>query len=105
MSAIVDDVYNDHSHVAGSFTMLASSRAHVGGSLNARALPGARVHTNFIGCLKKVPVRLYKLNNNEVMCLNGLLSILSRAKVLNKEAFVDNDCDKLLEGLKESLLG
>ncbi|CAG9789178.1 unnamed protein product [Diatraea saccharalis] len=34
--------------------MLASSRAHVGGSLNARALPGARVHNNFIGCLKKV---------------------------------------------------
>ncbi|XP_028031310.1 neurexin-1-like isoform X3 [Bombyx mandarina] len=54
VSAIVDDVYSDHSHVAGSFTMLASSRAHVGGSLNARALPGARVHTNFIGCLKKV---------------------------------------------------
>lgn len=51
---MVDDVYSDHSHVAGSFTMLASSRAHVGGSLNARALPGARVHTNFIGCLKKV---------------------------------------------------
>ncbi|XP_049877630.1 neurexin-1-like [Pectinophora gossypiella] len=54
VSAIVDDVYSEHSHVAGSFTMLASSRAHVGGSLNARALPGARVHTNFIGCLKKV---------------------------------------------------
>ncbi|CAG4930590.1 unnamed protein product [Parnassius apollo] len=54
VSAVVDDVYTDHSHVAGSFTMLASSRAHVGGSLNARALPGARVHTNFIGCLKKV---------------------------------------------------
>ncbi|XP_061721601.1 neurexin 1 isoform X2 [Cydia pomonella] len=54
VSAVVDDVYTEHSHVAGSFTMLASSRAHVGGSLNARALPGARVHTNFIGCLKKV---------------------------------------------------
>ncbi|XP_045776165.1 neurexin-1 isoform X3 [Maniola jurtina] len=54
VSAVVDDVYSEHSHVAGSFTMLASSRAHVGGSLNARALPGARVHTNFIGCLKKV---------------------------------------------------
>ncbi|XP_053613214.1 neurexin 1-like isoform X1 [Plodia interpunctella] len=54
VSAVVDDVYLEHSHVAGSFTMLASSRAHVGGSLNARALPGARVHTNFIGCLKKV---------------------------------------------------
>ncbi|CAH2046084.1 unnamed protein product, partial [Iphiclides podalirius] len=54
VSAVVDDVYSEHSHVAGSFSMLASSRAHVGGSLNARALPGARVHTNFIGCLKKV---------------------------------------------------
>ncbi|CAF4797282.1 unnamed protein product [Pieris macdunnoughi] len=54
VSAVVDDVYSEHAHVAGSFTMLASSRAHVGGSLNTRALPGARVHTNFIGCLKKV---------------------------------------------------
>ncbi|XP_050685087.1 neurexin-1 isoform X3 [Leptidea sinapis] len=54
VSAVVDDVYTEHSHVAGSFTMLGSSRAHVGGSLNTRALPGARVHTNFIGCLKKV---------------------------------------------------
>lgn len=60
MSAVVDDVYTEHSHVAGSFTMLASSRAHVGGSLNARALPGARVHTNFIGCLKKV-TKLYSM--------------------------------------------
>lgn len=57
---MVDDVYTEHSHVAGSFTMLASSRAHVGGSLNARALPGARVHTNFIGCLKKV-TKLYSM--------------------------------------------
>lgn len=82
MSAIVDDVYNDHSHVAGSFTMLASSRAHVGGSLNARALPGARVHTNFIGCLKKVRIRLSELHE-EAMFVNCLLSMLFCVKVWN----------------------
>lgn len=54
VSAVVDDVYAEHSHVAGQFSMLASSRAHVAGSLNPRALLGARVHNNFIGCLKKV---------------------------------------------------
>lgn len=52
--AVVDDVYTDHSHIAGKFTMLSSSRVFVGGAVNARALHGARVHNNFVGCLRKV---------------------------------------------------
>ncbi|XP_055322303.1 neurexin-3 isoform X3 [Sitodiplosis mosellana] len=52
--AVVDDVYTDHSHIAGKFTMLSSSRVYVGGSVNPRALLGARVHNNFVGCLRKV---------------------------------------------------
>jgi len=52
--AVVDDVYTDHSHIAGKFTMLSSSRVYVGGAVNPRALPGARVHNNFVGCLRKV---------------------------------------------------
>ncbi|XP_037909404.1 neurexin-1 isoform X2 [Hermetia illucens] len=51
---VVDDVYTDHSHIAGKFTMLSSSRVYVGGAVNPRALLGARVHNNFIGCLRKV---------------------------------------------------
>lgn len=51
---MVDDVYTDHSHIAGKFTMLSSSRVYVGGSVNPRALLGARVHNNFVGCLRKV---------------------------------------------------
>ncbi|XP_063921501.1 neurexin 1 isoform X2 [Zophobas morio] len=54
LSAVVDGVYADHSHIAGKFTMLSSSRVYVGGSINTRALPGARVHNNFIGCMRKV---------------------------------------------------
>lgn len=34
--------------------MLSSSRVYVGGSVNPRALLGARVHNNFVGCLRKV---------------------------------------------------
>lgn len=34
--------------------MLSSSRVYVGGSVNPRALQGARVHNNFVGCLRKV---------------------------------------------------
>ncbi|XP_062702509.1 neurexin 1 isoform X5 [Aedes albopictus] len=52
--AVVDDVYTDHSHIAGKFTMLSSSRVYVGGAVNPRALLGARVHNNFVGCLRKV---------------------------------------------------
>ncbi|XP_055385088.1 neurexin-1 isoform X9 [Condylostylus longicornis] len=51
---VVDDVYTDHSHIAGKFTMLSSSRVYVGGAVNPRALLGARVHNNFVGCLRKV---------------------------------------------------
>ncbi|XP_060517704.1 neurexin 1 isoform X3 [Cylas formicarius] len=54
LSAVVDGVYADHSHIAGKFTMLSSSRLYVGGSINTRALPGARVHNNFVGCMRKV---------------------------------------------------
>lgn len=58
LSAVVDGVYADHSHIAGKFTMLSSSRVHVGGSINTRALPGSRVHNNFVGCMRKVSVFL-----------------------------------------------
>lgn len=34
--------------------MLSSSRVYVGGAVNPRALHGARVHNNFVGCLRKV---------------------------------------------------
>ncbi|XP_045465239.1 neurexin-1 isoform X1 [Harmonia axyridis] len=54
LSAVVDGVYADHSHIAGKFTMLLSSKLHVGGSINTRALPGSRVHNNFVGCMRKV---------------------------------------------------
>ncbi|GJQ66007.1 putative laminin G [Trypoxylus dichotomus] len=54
LSAVVDGVYADHSHIAGKFTMLTSSKIHVGGSINTRALPGSRVHNNFVGCMRKV---------------------------------------------------
>lgn len=57
--AVVDDVYTDHSHIAGKFTMLSSSKVYVGGSVNPRALLGARVHNNFVGCLRKVRDVIY----------------------------------------------
>lgn len=47
-------MYTDHSHIAGKFTILSSSKVYVGGSVNPRALLGARVHNNFVGCLRKV---------------------------------------------------
>lgn len=50
----MDEVYTDHSHIAGKFTILSSSKVYVGGSVNPRALLGARVHNNFVGCLRKV---------------------------------------------------
>jgi hypothetical protein len=54
LSAVVDGVYSKHSHTAGTFSMLSSSRVYVGGSQNTHALPGSRIHSNFVGCLRKV---------------------------------------------------
>ena len=54
LSAVVDGVYSEHSHTAGTFTMLSSSKVYVGGSQNTHALPGSRIHSNFVGCLRKV---------------------------------------------------
>lgn len=44
--------------------MLSSSRVYVGGAVNPRALLGARVHNNFVGCLRKVEFSADTLNLN-----------------------------------------
>ncbi|XP_021923606.1 neurexin-3 isoform X3 [Zootermopsis nevadensis] len=54
LSAVVDGVYSQHSNTAGTFAMFSSSRVYVGGSQNTHALPGSRIHSNFVGCLRKV---------------------------------------------------
>lgn len=66
LSAVVDGVYSEHSHTAGTFNMLSSSRVYVGGSQNTHALPGSRIHSNFVGCLRKVNV--LSMNLNFVTC-------------------------------------
>lgn len=52
LSAIVDGIYAEHGHTAGSFTHLASAQLLVGGG--ARSLQGAKGINNFVGCLRKV---------------------------------------------------
>jgi hypothetical protein len=54
LSAVVDGVYSEHSHTAGTFSVLSSSRVYMGGSQNTHALPGSRINNNFVGCLRKV---------------------------------------------------
>ncbi|KAL0270173.1 UNVERIFIED_CONTAM: hypothetical protein PYX00_007665 [Menopon gallinae] len=54
ISANVDGIYSDHSHLHGPFSMLSSSKVYVGGSQTTHALPGSKIHNNFVGCLRKV---------------------------------------------------
>ncbi|KAG7203255.1 hypothetical protein KM043_010353 [Ampulex compressa] len=54
LSAIVDGIYAEHGHTAGSFTHLASDLLLVGGGADARSLQGAKGINNFVGCLRKV---------------------------------------------------
>ncbi|XP_046600908.1 neurexin-1 isoform X2 [Neodiprion lecontei] len=56
LSAVVDGVFADHGHTAGSFSRLASDRLFVGGGADARSLHGAKGINNFVGCLRKVEI-------------------------------------------------
>uniref|UniRef100_A0A0C9QZT5 NRX3A_1 protein n=4 Tax=Fopius arisanus TaxID=64838 RepID=A0A0C9QZT5_9HYME len=54
LSAIVDSIYAEHAHTAGSFTRLPSKQLLVGGGADPKTLQGAKGITNFVGCLRKV---------------------------------------------------
>ncbi|KAL6444648.1 hypothetical protein ACFW04_002028 [Cataglyphis niger] len=54
LSAIVDGIYAEHGHTAGSFAHLASDQLLVGGGADAKSLQGAKGIINFVGCLRKV---------------------------------------------------
>lgn len=54
LSAVVDGIYAEHGHTAGSFTRLASDQLLVGGAADTNSLQGAKGITNFVGCLRKV---------------------------------------------------
>ncbi|XP_043272551.1 neurexin-3 isoform X2 [Venturia canescens] len=54
LSAVVDGIYAEHGHTAGSFTRLASDQLLVGGGADTNALQGAKGITNFVGCLREV---------------------------------------------------
>jgi len=54
LSTVIDGIYAEHGHTAGSFTHLASDRLLVGGGADARSLQGAKGINNFVGCLRKV---------------------------------------------------
>ncbi|XP_055852280.1 neurexin-1a isoform X2 [Episyrphus balteatus] len=83
---VVDDVYTDHSHIAGKFTMLSSSRVYVGGAVNPRALLGARVHNNFVGCLRKVEF------SADTLCLNLIDLAKSGSKLIQIAGNLEYQC-------------
>ncbi|XP_039947732.1 neurexin-1 isoform X2 [Bactrocera tryoni] len=83
---VVDDVYTDHSHIAGKFTMLSSSRVYVGGAVNPRALLGARVHNNFVGCLRKVEF------SADTLLLNLIDLAKSGSKLIQVAGNVEYQC-------------
>ena len=56
----VDGVYTEKWMTTGSFDMLASTKAFIGGSEAPYKLPGKNGRYNFVGCLKKVGVNSRK---------------------------------------------
>ncbi|KAL1460780.1 hypothetical protein WDU94_012731, partial [Cyamophila willieti] len=54
VTVTVDNVFSEQGSTAGAFTFLTTSKAFIGGSENPRDLPGSTVHSNFVGCLRRV---------------------------------------------------
>lgn len=66
--------------------MLSSSRVYVGGAVNPRALPGARVHNNFVGCLRKVEF------SADTLRLNVIDLARTGSKLIQVAGRVDYSC-------------
>ena len=52
----VDRHYTERWMTSGSFSVLASNTAFVGGSEATYSLPGTKTNNNLVGCLKKVRI-------------------------------------------------
>ncbi|XP_008554083.1 neurexin-3 [Microplitis demolitor] len=84
LSAIVDGIYADHAHTAGSFTHLSSSQLLVGGSDDAHSVQGIKGMTNFVGCLRKV---FFKTDNIEMELIEAAKHGLPKVTVWGRLEF------------------
>lgn len=85
----VDDIYKDNGITAGIFTLLSSSVMYIGGSENVAKLPGSRIKTNFVGCLRKVEFKADSLS------LNLLELGRTSNKMINVHGKVDFMCQEV----------
>ncbi|KAF6200207.1 hypothetical protein GE061_006510 [Apolygus lucorum] len=89
LSLVVDGVYAEHSNTAGTFTMLSSSRAYVGGTENVLTLTSSKVHNNFVGCLRKVEF------NADTLRLNLIELARTGSKLVGVAGHVDFMCQEV----------
>ncbi|XP_071453531.1 neurexin 1-like, partial [Hetaerina americana] len=89
VSVVVDGVYSEHSHTAGTFSFLSSSLVYVGGCEDPRSLRGSlRAHANFIGCLRKVEFTADTLKLNLIDLARAgskLISVAGRPEFMCQE--------------------
>ncbi|KAG8236177.1 hypothetical protein J437_LFUL013443 [Ladona fulva] len=88
VSVVVDGVYSEHSHTAGTFSFLSSSLVYVGGSEDPRSLRGSKAHSNFVGCLRKVEFTADTLKLNLIDLVrtgSKLISVAGRPEFMCQE--------------------
>ncbi|XP_046401405.1 neurexin-1 isoform X2 [Ischnura elegans] len=89
VSVVVDGIYSEHSHTAGTFSFLSSSLVYVGGSEDPRSLQGSlRAHANFVGCLRKVEFTADTLKLNLIDLARAgskLISVAGRPEFMCQE--------------------
>ncbi|XP_021341144.1 neurexin-1a-like isoform X3 [Mizuhopecten yessoensis] len=89
---MVDGGFKKSGTTAGDFTMLSSRLLYVGGSPNPSTLYGARVQTNFKGCMKKV---IYKSDSVTLDLTTLAIEQSDILKVVGDVVF--NKCHDIVE--------
>ncbi|CAM1325515.1 NRXN2 (predicted) [Pycnogonum litorale] len=104
LSVNVDGVYMERGSTAGSFTILSSSVLYVGGSDKTASLPGARVRSNFMGCLRKVMFTADSLILNILELARTGNSLLLKRGNINFQCQEVEAADPITFTTKESFL-
>ena len=77
---------------SGSFSILASNTAFVGGSEATFSLPGTKTNNNLVGCLKKVSTYIFFLSmakkSNEYMLYQIVKTSITKHKFMHLYKYV-----------------
>ncbi|XP_034944806.1 neurexin-3 isoform X2 [Chelonus insularis] len=85
LSAIIDGLYAEHAHTAGSFSHLTCLQFLIGGGAENTILPKKRGIPNFVGCIKEV---LFRAENYEIEIIDAVKNKLGHSTAWGNVEFL-----------------